>query len=239
MTQANFIYRGKLAPLKKYQWSVSVYNELQQTSEQPISSFFYAKGADGENAIMGTLTSSADEETLPYYIVLFDSNANLVYRNVITASNGSIFNIAPLSDGKYTMHAAISGYPDFEKLTEVFTVRGNQVLELDSLIFRDKTPPTISTLSQTDSLDIADTLRFLLHDGGGKVQLSKTSIKYDGANLSGFTLSGDTLSVPFNTNVENWSYKIISVSTTDNSGNRNGKNFILRPNTTLTEVFGD
>ena len=67
------------------------------------------------------------------------------------------------------------------------------------------------------------------------------SLVFEGEYVPNFTLSNDTLHVPFvkESAGQNWTSKMIFVGAVDQSNNKVWKTFYLRPNATLTEVFSD
>ena len=113
--------------------------------------------------------------------------------------------------------------------------------QLDTITLVDEIPPRIQSISDRDTLDISDTLRFIVFDQGGPLSSSKINISYENRNLQDFTLSKDTLYVPFNkeASAQNWTTKFITVSVTDPSLNTAKHIFYLRPNSTLPEVFSE
>jgi hypothetical protein len=130
---------------------------------------------------------------------------------------------------------------DFTAESIPFRLGTNQVLELDTIILKDEIPPRIASPWNRDTINIADTLRFIVEDLGGDIPTSKIHIFYENDYLYDFKLSNDTLYVPFTKEaaVQSWTYKPITVVAFDASYNRNKKTFYLRPNSTLPEVFSE
>ena len=62
---------------------------------------------------------------------------------------------------------------------------------------------------------------------------------YKNNYLQYFSLSDSLLKIPFDKDIRSWTYRIINISAIDFSGNKISKNFYLKPNTTLPEVFGE
>lgn len=236
LDQTVFTYLAGFKPLERYDWSVSAENQFLQKSQQSISGHFFVKGASQENALRGNLYTHSETVNLRYHIWL-ENTATGNSQEIDTKAN--TFTIAPLPDGEYSLTVSIPDYPDFTPVQVPVTLKGERIRELDSLVLDDVTAPTIASVSGKDTIALADTLRFTLHDGGGEIRPSKVNLLFDGKNLQDFALANDTLKIPFDTGVQNWSYKLLSINVIDNSGNRSGKTFYLKPNTTLSEVFGE
>ena len=238
ISEPNFTFNGKLESLKKYAWTVSATNQILQTSEQVIEATFLTKGCSGENSITGILETNSEIKNYPFHLLLTDTLANTV-RDTIIKSESSVFNLAPLSPGNYILYASVDGFPDFATDTIRLSLKNDQTLELDSITLRDYSSPSIKTTGESDSITIADTLYFTVKDGGGQIRKSKINILFGEKNISEFSLSNDTLKVPFNSKMQYWTHTILTITATDNSGNKSRKNFIMRPNSTLEEVLDD
>ena len=65
------------------------------------------------------------------------------------------------------------------------------------------------------------------------------SVFFENNYLQNFSLSDSLLKIPFDKDIRSWTYRIINISAIDFSGNKISKNFYLKPNTTLPEVFGE
>lgn len=236
LKQANFIYRNGFTPLHKYYWSVSAENQFQQKSERTIEGNFYVKGASSENAVMGHLKTNSDKDSYTYQILLQDSN--MVPLKEIK-SDSTDFSLSPLAVGSYSLRVSVPDSPDFSPILTRITLHGGQVLELDTICLYDNTPPTIKNPLGSDTLDIADTLRFTVRDGGSGLSESMISVFFENNYLQNFSLSDSLLKIPFDKDIRSWTYRIINISAIDFSGNKISKNFYLKPNTTLPEVFGE
>ncbi len=236
LDRANFIYRNGFMPLRKYYWSVTAENQFHQKSEQTVEGNFFVKGSFQENAVMGHLKTNSEKNSFSYLLQLQDGDLQPLKE---IRTDDSAFDMAPLAAGQYALRVSIPDYPDFEAVTSRFSVGGEQVLELDTICLYDRTPPNISTLSGSDSIDISDTLLFSISDGGFDITESMISVTFENNNLTDFSFSDNILRIPFYRNFSSWTYRIITVFAIDHSDNKSTKSFYLKPNTTLSEVFGE
>lgn len=237
--QANFSSHKKLSPLQKYTWTVTAYNEFNQESKESLSASFFTEGRDGENGVSGIIGSNSNLDKQDFKLILLDSIQTPL--DTLHLTRNDHFNINPLAKGKYSLIASVEDATDFRPDTIQFHLGANQILELDSIILRDITPPRIQTLTGSDTLDLSDTLRFIVYDLGGPIPESKISVYYENQYLENVTLSKDTLYIPFikEASAQNWTCKFILINITDASNNKLKQSFYLRPNTTLSEVFGE
>ena len=239
--QAYFKYSKKLSSLQKYTWTVKAYNEFNQKSNETLTASFYTKGRKGEGAVSGTLQTSSSLKEQDFKVILLDSLQEPLDTLQLTGKPSADFNIQPLAKGIYSVAISVDNASDFKSDTIRFKLEANQVSQLDTITLVDEIPPRIQSISDSDTLDISDTLRFIVFDQGGPLSSSKINISYENRNLQDFTLSKDTLYVPFNkeASAQNWTTKFITVSVTDPSLNTAKHIFYLRPNSTLPEVFSE
>ena len=241
LQKAYFTNLKKLEPLQKYTWTVSAFNEFNQKSSETLTSSFFTNGFNGENAVAGTIGTSSDQGFYKFNIVLLDSLQDTLKTFVSTESQSTHFSFKPLAKGKYSIRVSIDQASDFIPQTIPFELNASQILELDSITLLDATSPKIQSLTGSDSLDISDTLRFIVSDNGGEISPSRIKIQFENENITTFTWSNDTLYVPFEkeASAQTWSYKLIRLSVFDASYNQAKKIFYLCPNTAFWEVFDD
>ena len=241
LSQANFTCRKELSPLMKYSWSVSAYNEFGQRSKESLTSSFFTDGKSGQNAVAGTVCIHSDQNKYNFRVTLQDSSQAELASFQLSGNPSADFNIHPLGKGKYNLIVSVDSADDFLPDTLHFNLKADQVLELDSIILQDRIPPRIQALNGSDTLDYADTLHFIVYDHGGPIPTTKINVYFEGEYVPNFTLSNDTLHVPFvkESAGQNWTSKMIFVGAVDQSNNKVWKTFYLRPNATLTEVFSD
>lgn len=236
LEQPFFTLNKKLNPLTKYLWHVCTFNNLKHASKATLESSFYTQGVSGENAIQGFVKSTSSETVDKVHLVLMDSSKTVIRElpNKKLDSQFNSFYIKPLPAGQYTLVTFIDSLPDFKADTTVLHLEGDQVYSLDSIFLEDTIPPVISALSTGDTLDYADTLQFLLKDGGGKIVFSRTSTYLDDTPITSITLSSDTLTIPLPYE-KSWSPRILTITTVDQSLNYTTRNFYLKPNAKLFE----
>ncbi|MCQ2109300.1 MAG: hypothetical protein MJZ05_11130 [Fibrobacter sp.] len=239
LKEANFTYYKGLDPLSHYEWEVSLQNELGQVSENSLCGNFNTQGVDGENAVFAFISHTSTDNELPVHVVLKNVANEIVYEEIRSNAKNQSYAIKPLVDGKYKLTASIKDQYDFPSVTKEFSISGNTILTLDSILLKDTTPPRISALDGSDTVAFADTLKILLTDKGGKIVDTRIKIQLEAQSIPDFTLSNDTLLVYIPELKTSWTYKILTISAYDQSGNKNQKNLYITPATTLPEVFGE
>ena len=239
--KAYFKYRKKLSPLQKYTWTVKAYNEFNQKSNETLTATFYTKGHKGESAVSGTIKTSSNHKEQDFSIILLDSLQEPLDTLQLSGNPSADFNIQPLAEGKYSLVFSVDDASDFLPETIHFKLDANQVSQLDTITLVDGILPRIRSISGNDTLDISDTLRFLVFDKGGSISTPMIHVSYENRDLQDLILLKDTLYVPFNkeASAQNWTTKFITVSVTDPSNNSSKHIFYLRPNATLPEVFSE
>lgn len=227
----SFTYYPKLSALTKYIWTVSAENSLHQKAANTISSEFSTSGENGENAILAKIHAS-EGDYFPKTVHIQDlGDFSPDYKS-------GEFYIRNLPEGKITLILSASEYKDYPPDTSTFSLSNNQLITTDFYLL-DKTAPSIKSLTAGDTLDIADTLGFLITDGNGSVLRTSVSVSIDDVlYLSDYKLifSNDTLKIPMPFK-KSWSYRILSISASDLSENKSVHNFYIRPNTELHEEF--
>lgn len=224
--QSTFTYNKGFSPLKKYLWEVKAFNELKQYSEENIHGHFYVTGFDNKGAILGQVSSESRIGGSPYQIILQEKDST-----VISLTVDSSFTLTPVASGKYKLYVSSYLYKDYETDSLDVTLSEGTVFDIGNILLGDYIPPVIRSITNRDTLDPLDTLKFLLQDGGGKI--ANVWVRLDGNPLTEYSLNNDTLFVPAPFLATSWSYKILSVIATDNSENRSSKTFYITPKITL------
>jgi len=238
--QANFTYLKGFDPLGKYEWTVSVNNELQQKAQDTIHGTFTTNGIQGEAALFGFVGHSSIEKSLNVHMWLVDSDGDMVYDDTITSTKGSAFSIKPLDSGKHTLYTMANDYPDFTIDSTKFNIYANQVITLDTIILSDTNPPLIRIADGSDeTIAYADALKFTIKDQGGKIQEKRIKVQFENKSISSFKFSNDTLFVTLPELKTSWTTRFITISAYDLSGNLAEETFKIAPNTTLPEVFSE
>lgn len=238
--QPTFSYRHGLSPMEKYSWTVEAINDLGKTSEQSIQSTFYTAGYGNEGAIAGEIAFEEFRPTTSLHFSLLDTSRQLIhsFKNYTINESGEYY-LKPIPSGEYLLVCALDSFPDFKPDTSAIKVRSSLVFGNGTITFADKTPPSIIHSNGNDTLDVADTLTFIVSDKGGNIKPSKIEVKLGSTSISKTQYRNDTLLVMLPSLRNSWTYKLLSISAQDQSGNSNTANFYIRPVTTLEEVMDD
>lgn len=239
--ESNFTYLKGFDHLRQYEWTVTVQNELQQKASESIHSTFSTRGIQGESAIFGFIDHSSSEKNIFCHLWLTNSEGYMVYDDTISSTKDEAFSVNSLRPGKYTLYTMAKDYPDFTIDTTVFEIVANHILTLDTIRLSDSIPPRIIGIGSLDgeSIDYADTLKFLLKDYGGKIQDKRIKVTLETDNVSDFKFSNDTLFVTIPELKNSWTTRLLSISTYDYSGNKAKETFKILPSKTLPEVFSE
>lgn len=235
-----FSYIKGFKTLSKYEWSVQAYNELNQTSQETLRACFFTSGFKNEGGLSGTLKTSSSDVVTKFDLTILNEADSTVrqIKNYETDERG-FFKISPLEPGHYTIITKASDFSDFTPDTTEFFTEAKILTEVSAIVLKDRVFPTIKHESELDTLDIADTLKFYVHDGGGPLSLSKISSQLESSIISSITLIGDTLLVPLPKSIENsWTYRLLTVSVLDQSGNKFSRSFYIKPKRSFEEVRG-
>ena len=226
-----FNMNRELKPLSQYRWIVQAYNEYNVPSTATINSTFTTSGIGDEGAIAGKLKMSSEDLFTDIDLIVLDKNkkpTNIKTSIEKTPTNG-LFEIKPLSPGKYNITAQCKKGKDFVADTIQAVVNAGQVTTIGTLYMADKTPPTIQSEAGTDTLDFADSLRFIITDGGAKNTIGNTTVYIGNRRVSQYITETQKLIVPTIDGDRTWVPQFVTIITTDGSGNTATKSFVLRP----------
>lgn len=238
LDQPYFTYYGGLSPLSVYQWTVSVENEVHQKDTNVIRSKLSTKGVDGENAIFGYAKLDVNEISARVHQVLKDKDDKIVYDDFVSLNRGfSSFHIKPIPEGTYKLLTSIESLTDFGTDTTTLDLKGNQVFYLDTIIFVDSIPPVIRALDGRDTLNYADTIKILVTDKGGDVPHNRFKAQLEKELILTSRLEKDTMYISIPSLKESWTYRLLTITVYDNSGNRSVKTFYIAPSVDFSEVF--
>lgn len=235
-----FTYTKGFKTLNKYEWTVKVRNQLNQTSQKTLQACFFTSGIHNESGISGILKTTSSEEISKFNLTLLNETDSVLreIKNLETDERG-FFELKPLNPGSYSLIVAAAEYEDFSLDTIRFSTTAKILTEIPEIILKDNVNPTIQHESKRDTINIADTLKFFVHDGGGKLSLSKISAQLESTVLPTIQLSGDTLLIPLPSFIENsWTFRVLTVSALDHSGNKISRTFYIRPKLSYEEVRG-
>ncbi|MCQ2060796.1 MAG: hypothetical protein MJY47_04320 [Fibrobacter sp.] len=247
-----FTLHQKLAPLSRYTWFVYAINEYDFSSRDAIRKQFFTKGADNESGLQLQLYFPSRTWSLEgdISIEILDTNNLPISSRFISMRDRDSYNFiqalfAPLSPGKYKVYASTPQYPDFKADTIKVQMKPQEVFAADTIHLLDTISPTIAVLSSkgeavdTDTLDFADTLKFVIHDGGGLVDSSYidrlvnatldnvTSLEIEGRNI--FQGLSDTLLVFLPESEKSWNTRLLHLTINDLSKNVTHKTYYIKP----------
>lgn len=231
LTEPYFICNKELEPLSIYQWSVRAYNEYGQASAKEISGEFSTKGIKDEAGIYGVLSPSALNLFANIDLIVLDSigkptgYTTTMEKTPIT----SIFSIHPLPPGKYRITARYPKGPDYFGDTLPIKLVAGEIAHLDTLHLTDKTPPTIKSITDTDTIDFADTLSFIIEDGGGSNTIQSTTITLGNREITSYKENNGIISFATTSDDSAWITQLLTIKAKDASGNTRTKDFYVRP----------
>ena len=249
ISEPHFTYWGNLAPLRHYNWWVEAINEFGFVSKNRLQGDFYTKGENNESGISGIIGTSIKEtnQVSPLLNILFDTfdeNDSLIRIDSVSGKTPLSFAIAPLKPGLYTIRPRIPLYPEFFTESVTKTLFNGEVLELDTLWMQDTTAPKIDILldgdvSQTDTIDFADTLKFLITDFGSPANGKTFSAYLESTPLVEKQSQGDTFTVVLPASARSWSPRLLSIVATDASKNKSVRKYTIAPSESWIKTNSD
>ncbi len=233
-----FTYKKSLAPLQSYYWQVSAYNELDMPSTNFISGNFFTKGNGEESGVLGEIRTSgynnhARSIPIKANIQVKDTSGNLVHSSDITANTGSSiqFRIAPIPPGKYEIIPSIPDYPDYTVKATSMELLPGEMFELPIITLVDKVAPRIQCADTTygDTLDYSETYNFIITDGGDTIPSESVLAYLDNQAVPVKRVNGNTFSVQLPPSAESIVYRLLTITTSDISGNTTKRTFHIKP----------
>ena len=102
-------------------------------------------------------------------------------------------------------------------------------------------PPTISSVKDNaDTLDLGDTLLFHVEDNGDNLSPEDISVTFDSKSIDGtISLKNDTLVVPMTGAPHSTTFRLLTLSATDLSGNESKRSFYVKPDRFWFECNAD
>lgn len=240
--QNHFTYPNSINPSSRYNWSVRAYNDIGMEAKKTISSHFFTKGVNNEGAIIAYINTSAQHSShfvdLRYAVSLVDSNNQVIKKDTLVydSRDNAKATFHSISAGKYKLAAQICNYSDYQNDTLSFSIKPNEVLELDTLHLLDTIPPTIEfDGAKGDTIDYADTLVFTILDGG--TTSSKTTLQtfLNGSFLNNQKLGDGKYLVELPQTAKSWQYTLLTLVATDISHNEIKKTYYIKPSESLFE----
>lgn len=231
----------ELKPLSLYRWSVQAFNEYKIPSTSTITSTFATSGVGEEGGITGNLKISSENLFADIDLIVLNSDQEplgikTVLKKIPTTS---LFEIHPLPPGTYYITAQCKKGTDFVADTIKATVKPGQVTSIGTINMKDNTPPTIKSITGSDTLDFADSLRFIISDNSVEDVIANTVVYIGNRKVTQYIYEGNKLIVPTTEADRSWIPQFVSVLATDGSGNSISKTFIIRPSIFWFATNGD
>lgn len=227
--EPNFTFHNKLNQFKKYNWTVQAFNEYHFASAQKIESSFYTKGFPGE----GSLQASVDigqATSVPMHLTLQDkedANKRFNFDFRLSSTNNEI-SLGVIPAGSYQLSLS-SNYSDFGTIEKEVKINDGFVTIANNLKLVDSIAPTIVSLSKRDTLDFADTLRFIVKDGSGAIASQNIKVSLENEAILDKSYKDSVLTVVLKETDKSWAYRILAISATDGSRNVFKKSFYITP----------
>ena len=137
-------------------------------------------------------------------------------------------------------HLAISSdYSDFNEIIEDISINDGFITTTRSIKFSDSIAPVIKTFSSHDTIAYADTLQFIVKDGGEAISLQNISVNLEGESIVDRTYKDSILTVVLKKTDQSWAYRILNISAMDRSQNSAKKSFYIMPSTFWFETNND
>lgn len=228
LNEPYFEYHHELNPLKKYNWTVQAFNEYNLASVEKIESFFYTKGLTGEGSLQAKISTS-QQSSIPIHISLQNKKEEdkiLNYNFSVNSSNNEI-SLGAIPAGAYLL-TLNSDYPDFKTIDKNIDIRDGFVTILDNIQLTDSTPPSIASVSNRDTLEFSDTLKFIIKDGSGNINTQNTTVQLETDLITERFYKDSILYVALKESDKSWTYRILTISVSDGSNNSSTKSFYIK-----------
>lgn len=236
-----FKMNHELKPLSQYHWIVQAYNEYNVPSKAIISSTFTTSGIGDESAISGILKMSSENMYTDIELIVLDTanNPTNIKQSLEKTPTTGMFEIKPLPPRAYIITAQCKKDIDFVPDSIFVRTYAGQISNIGTLHMTDKTPPTIRTISGSDTLDFADSLQFIITDGSSESILTNVVAYIGDRKITRYFSEGKTLTIPTAENDRSWIPQFVTIIATDGSGNVATKSFVLRPSVFWFETNND
>ena len=231
LNEPHFTYHNKLNSFKKYNWTVQAFNEYNFASAQKIQSSFFTKGFPGEGSLQAKV-DIGQASTTPIRIALQDksnSEKRFDYNLKLSSTNNEI-SLDAIPAGKYQLNIQ-SDYADFGTIQKDITINDGFVTTENDLKLIDTIAPTITSTTGQDTLDFADTLRFIVKDGSRTITHSSVKAYLENETALEKDYTDSILTVVLKETDKSWTYRVLTVSASDGSKNVSNKSFYILPST--------
>ena len=228
LNEPYFEYHNELNPLKKYNWTVQAFNEYNLASLEKIESFFYTKGLVGEGSIQAKISTN-QQATIPIHISLqnkTDESKVLNYNLSVTQASNEI-SLGSIPVGAYQITFR-SDFPDFKSINKDIDIHDGFITILDNIQLTDSIAPSIASISNLDTLEFSDTLKFIVKDGSGTLNTQSTTVHLESDLITDRFYKDSILNVILRDSDKSWTYRILTISVSDGSNNSTRKTFYIK-----------
>lgn len=238
LPEAHVTYKGNLPEQELCLFDVSASDDFGKSSSQRIHSiFFTGKNSFKENENVFFKIQGPVQDSLEYRLNSADAETS---SGVLEGEgNDSIFSIRNVKPGTYRLVIRSNAYPDYMSDTVSLSVRKGKISYIKNIPLRDTVVPKIRSLSQKDSIDWKDTLRFEIEEKGFPVSSSDIRIVFDGNKISDWIFENGSLRI-FTENLQkSFTFHPLTISVTDRAKNFATKNFTVAPGKSCIRTLPD
>ena len=241
-SEPSFTFWETLPPLSHFIWHVQAINEFGMVSENSLQGDFFTRGGDGETGFTGFIGVTARESFATNFAItakisVLDTLYNVVFTDNVIWNDQNLhqFVASPLAPGNYKVALSIPKYSDFIFDTLDVELFANEIVDLGSIYLRDTIAPQIGFVDAgvfngtSDTIDYADTLKFLIRDFGSPTSLKTASAFLESTFLTEKSPSSDTLVVALPTTARSWNSRQLNIVATDASKNKTTRTYTLNP----------
>ncbi len=233
-----FHYSGRLPGLRKMNWRVTAADEFGFYAKDTLRAVFYTAGIGPEGAIFAQVSSGPDSVRAELRAKLLNESGKSISVDEAFGTTGE-FRAAPLSAGKYKLYFYNPLYPDYQRDTLSVTLTAGESLDLGAVALADTIKPVISAAGTSgDSLAKADTLKFIIKDGGGTIGSGLCHIYLDGSLYTAWALKGDTLRVAIPAALS-IGWQPLRIQVYDNVQNFAKRTFYIEPDSPFISTLPD
>ena len=228
LNEPYFEYHNELNPLKKYNWSVQAFNEYNLASAEKIESYFYTKGLPGDGSLQASIRTSL-QQTIPIQIALQNqADTSKVFNyNLSVSPSKSEISLGAIPSGAYRL-AINSDYSDFGTIERDVNIQDGFIEILDNIKLVDSIPPFIAAISNLDTLEFSDTLKFIVKDGSDEIDIQNTTVYLETEQITDCFYKDSILNIVLKETDKSWTYHILTISVTDGSNNAAKKTFYIK-----------
>lgn len=238
LSKAHITYKGKLPDQELCLFDISASDDFGKSSPQKIHSIFFTgkKSAKETENIFVKIQGPA-RDSLEYRLDAADTETLSGF--LADEESDSIFSIRNVKPGIYRLVVRSKSFPDYISDTTSLSVRQGKVSYIKSLPLRDTVAPKIRSLSQKDSLDWEDTLRFEIEEKGFPVSSGDIRIVFDGNKTSDWTFENGSLRISTENLQRSFTFHPLTIAVTDRAKNFATKDFMVAPGKSCIRTLPD